>query len=520
MVRVFGFTEDLVEYEDFFMDRYEITNKEYQEFVSVGGYDTEKYWTHEFIRDGRRLLQNEAVREFVDRTGRPGPATWRGGTYPDGQSDYPVGGVSWYEAAAFANFRGKTLPTVTHHTAARRHYNNNSWLIAPRSNLGTSGPLPIGTNRAMTALGIYDLVGNVREWNSNDAGLGQRATTGASWADPPYNATSIIPKSPWNRDPSNGIRLVKVFDSAEKIAKLAGPAQPLDRRDFRNLIPASDNEVEIFKRRYAYDPAPLKDEIEDVQEFEHWTRQQIAFDLPYGERGGAFLFLPKSAAPPFETVVYWPGTGALWWRSIDEAYYPAFSFIIRSGRAVAIPLFKGTYHRDDADFSITDETLWPTPESASTKKYSDYQVKHIIDFSRTIDYIKTRNDLRTEKIGYFGFSWGGEEAFIALVVDGRLDAAVLNVGGVDGSYLYRPENDPFNYVKHVRTPTLMINGEFDTAFPVDTSQKPIFELLGTEPRDKKMIITPAAHFVPQDVLIKETLDWFDKYLRVSIHMAE
>ena len=49
---------------------------------------------------------------FTDRTGRRGPATWEGGTFPPGRAEYPVTGVSWYEAAAFAEFVGKSLPTV------------------------------------------------------------------------------------------------------------------------------------------------------------------------------------------------------------------------------------------------------------------------------------------------------------------------------------------------------------------------------------------------------------------------
>jgi hypothetical protein len=58
----------------------------------------------------------------------------------------------------------------------------------------------------------------------------------------------------------------------------------------------------------------------------------------------------------------------------------------------------------------------------------------------------------------------------------------------------------------------MINGEFDIIFPLETSQKPLFELLGTDPAHKKLFVTPAAHFVPRDVLIRETLSWFDRYL--------
>jgi formylglycine-generating enzyme required for sulfatase activity len=46
--------------------------------------------------------------------GRPGPSTWEAGSYPPGQENYPVSGASWYEAAAYAEFAGTSLPTVAH----------------------------------------------------------------------------------------------------------------------------------------------------------------------------------------------------------------------------------------------------------------------------------------------------------------------------------------------------------------------------------------------------------------------
>ena len=60
----------------------------------------------------------DAIAAFTDQTGRRGPATWEAGTYPQGQAEHPVGGVSWYEAAAYAAFRGKSLPTIYHWTRA------------------------------------------------------------------------------------------------------------------------------------------------------------------------------------------------------------------------------------------------------------------------------------------------------------------------------------------------------------------------------------------------------------------
>ncbi len=99
-----------------------------------------------------------------------------------------------------------------------------------------------------------------------------------------------------------------------------------------------------------------------------------------------------------------------------------------------------------------------------------------------------------------------------LAVEERIDAAVLNVGGLTGFRRTLPEADPFNFVTRVRSPVLMLNGEYDIVFPLETSQQPMFELLGTDQKHKKHYVMPASHVLPRDVLIRETLDWFDRYL--------
>jgi len=168
MVRVRGFAHDLVDYDDFFMDRFEVTNRDFERFVAADGYENPSYWQQAFTEGGADIPFEEGVARLVDRTGRPGPATWSGGAYPNGQGDFPVGGISWYEAAAYAKFVGKELPTPTHFDRAKEFIRENSWLVAPRSNLESDGPRPVGEHRAMTTTGIFDTVGNVREWCWNE----------------------------------------------------------------------------------------------------------------------------------------------------------------------------------------------------------------------------------------------------------------------------------------------------------------------------------------------------------------
>src|SRR5262249_25161279 len=169
MVRVLGgastFSIDLpgfghlqpVQLTDYWIDKYEVTNKQFKEFVNHGGYQKREYWKQPFVRDGRTISWEEAMAAFCDATGRRGPATWELGEYPHGQDDYPVTGVSWYEAAAYAEFVGKELPTIYHWNKAAG--TRISSAIVPLSNFGSQGTARVGSHQGMSAYGTYDMAG-------------------------------------------------------------------------------------------------------------------------------------------------------------------------------------------------------------------------------------------------------------------------------------------------------------------------------------------------------------------------
>ena len=91
----------------FDIDRFEVTNRQFKEFVDKGGYRNRVFWTEPMIDNGRTLSWEAAMARFVDPTGRPGPSTWQAGSYAEGHAEDPVTGVSWYEAAAYAARRDR-----------------------------------------------------------------------------------------------------------------------------------------------------------------------------------------------------------------------------------------------------------------------------------------------------------------------------------------------------------------------------------------------------------------------------
>jgi pimeloyl-ACP methyl ester carboxylesterase len=58
----------------------------------------------------------------------------------------------------------------------------------------------------------------------------------------------------------------------------------------------------------------------------------------------------------------------------------------------------------------------------------------------------------------------------------------------------------------------MISGKNDVLRPVETYQAPMFESLGTLEHLKRHAILDGGHLPPEEQIIRETLQWFDRYL--------
>jgi iron(II)-dependent oxidoreductase len=175
--------ERLVQVEGFFLDRFPVTNREYQQFVSEGGYEQMALWDETIW---------PAVLGFVDKSGQPGPRYWENGTHPQGQEDHPVVVVSWYEACAYARWTGKRLPTDPEWVKAgtwpvmsesgrpvQRKFPWGDAMDRRRANVWGSGhdrpvavhALPNGASIG----GVQQLVGNVWEWTTSTFGAWEPA---------------------------------------------------------------------------------------------------------------------------------------------------------------------------------------------------------------------------------------------------------------------------------------------------------------------------------------------------------
>jgi eukaryotic-like serine/threonine-protein kinase len=517
MVRVPATETNIGKLGDFFIGRYEVTNKEYKAFADSGGYRNKKYWKEPFVKDGQKLSWDEAMSAFVDQTGRPGPAAWIGGDYPEGHANYPVSGISWYEAEAYAEWAKMSLPTSVHWDVARGGLTpmlqlpqlGGFGIFAPFTNFNGKGLVKVGSLPGITAYGSYDMAGNVREWCYNETKAG-RVIRGGSWEDNTYEFGNERNAPPMDRSLKNGLRLA-FYPHREEIPERAFTGRLIDEQtDIRTIQPVSDAIFKVYKDLFTYDPTALNPRVEYRKKSPGgWIRERISFNAAYGdEKVMAYLFLPQNIPAPFQTVIYFPGSASAYTESSKdiENYYefPMFlSYLVRNGRAVLYPVYKGTFER-------SGPALLKALNEPNTYACTELVVQEVKDFRRCIDYLMTRPDIDSKKIAYMGMSWGAGMAITILAVEDRIVASVLLGPGISSAS--RPEINDVNYIRHVRTPALMLNGKYDMLVPYETSQRPMFELLGTPPADKCQILYETDHIPPRFEYIKETLAWLDKYL--------
>jgi iron(II)-dependent oxidoreductase len=184
-------------------------------------------------------VTNAQYKEFVDKTSHRTPSHWVNGTFPEGAAQLPVVNVSWQDAADYAKWAGKRLPTEIEWEVAAR--GTDGRLYPWGSNWDTSAANVDQKNGALKAVGSYpagvspcgasDMIGNVWEWTSSDY--------------EPYPGSSVA----WPKDDAGKerrpIKIIRggAFSTGSKVnATWRGfyePDKPGDRLGFRCVKDAS-----------------------------------------------------------------------------------------------------------------------------------------------------------------------------------------------------------------------------------------------------------------------------------------
>ena len=496
---------DQVYLHPFYIDKFEVTNKEFKEFVDAGGYKNPQYWVEmDFIRNGVSLTLEEAQELMTDTTGMMGPAGWEVGTYIQGTEDKPVTGVSWYEALAYARYKGNILPPMFHWAKAAFPPDEIISPISPKllktSNFSKEDISIVGQGEG--AYGTFDMAGNAKEWVWNIFG-GRGLTLGGAFDEPTYLASQTAPEARMNRSLKNGFRTARLINPRD-LNPFGDPIETQAPKDLSFYKPMSDEVFNVYSRSFQVSSTnPKFEEVYIDDSHPVWIKERIKLEVGYNnESMDVLIFRPKNSFGLSAPIIVHPGANYYTTPpEIDDINPGEFSldFLIKSGKTLIWPAWKGSLNRMPENVASNEDTL---------RRFRNQFVAWVNDTDKTLDYLETRNDIDTENIFYLGMSYGALFNTHTLLFENRYKGAILYVGGSFPTY--PPLADGINHLPRIKTPFLMLNGEQDYLVPKSAANF-FYQFTGTPTEDKKIIFYDSGHWpLPRNQMIKETLSFIDK----------
>jgi len=149
---------------DYWIDQYEVTNRQFKDFVDQGGYQKREYWKVDFQQNGKPLSWGQALALFRDSTGQPGPKDWTQGEYRKARTTIQSPVLAGTKPTLMPIRRQEPADYLSLEPGCRASFYRAN---RPASNFGGSGVLPLNQARHRS-LGTYDMAGNVKEWIWNE----------------------------------------------------------------------------------------------------------------------------------------------------------------------------------------------------------------------------------------------------------------------------------------------------------------------------------------------------------------
>ena len=499
-----------IKIEPFTISKFEVSNKEYQEFIDSGGYSNPKFWHFPITIDNRSYDFKSSMKLFTGKYGKPGPANWSYGKFPDGLENHPVTGISWFEANAYAKFRNLDIPNVfqwlyASGTGFSGIYDSK---MIDDSNFNSNQMREVTDTRG-NANGVYNIAGNVKEWLHNPFGdkKDEYSILGGSYQEPSYYVKNYASLPPVDRSIGNGIRLVKNLNTDQKDQNKT-LVVPDFYRDITSEPDVSDEVFELFKSQFDYKKTELNVSTQIADDFQSgYTLETFNLNTTYDSKEKLFGYIiySNNYKDRYSPVIVVPSARAILNKTVDELpenILSQFKYLIDEGYAIFHPIYFNTYSRERAI------NTWLPNES---EEYKEMIVKWGQDYKRSLDYLQTRKDFKFKNLSYYGYSLGSRYANILLAIDNRVRSAFIVVGGLRMQRA-KKEIDEHFYLRRVKTPIFHIVGKLDATLGYEDVYLPWKKLVGTDLDDLKTLeLDDFGHGIPKDTIVKYHKSWIEKY---------
>ena len=266
-------------------------------------------------------------------------------------------------------------------------------------------------------------------------------------------------------------------------------------------------------RYYEYDQAiPLNDSVEVVMDTISFKLLNVTYTSLNDRKVTGLLSLPKNVSGPLPVIILMHGLGDH--KAVDYVEFGNDLFLKNGYAVMRIDISDhGDRKGEVFDFDLTGPyKYWSRSVISQT----------VFDLRRTIDFVETRKELDSNRIGYYGISLGGIIGTIFCGVDERIKVPIVALAGGQLNLLYEQNAfskdakdfvsiiEPLNFVSQISPrPFLMLNAKNDDIVPPTMSK-----LLFNKAEDPKKIIWYNAKHrdAPLDTIYGDGIKWFNKNL--------
>ena len=289
-----------------------------------------------------------------------------------------------------------------------------------------------------------------------------------------------------------------------------GSAQGQARQEVSNpeLPEVSDEVFQSIVQFYEYDrDIPLEARVLKKEELEHGNREKILFKGVNNTRVPAYLTIPKTGAKSHPVVVIVDGIYGSKERWFDDESWPRggvmTASLLRAGYAVLI--LDAAYHGER-----TSEYDYVSPPYLFTlpNEFRHMVIQTATEHRRAMDYLSTRSDIDTSRIGMMGLSMGALITFELSSIDPRIKTAVAGVVPPLRLKVLEPV-DVCTFANHVRCGSfLMFMGNEDSYYSMEEAR----EIFSRIPISQKEFVEYDSGHQPPVEYIKKVTNWFEKHL--------
>jgi dienelactone hydrolase len=281
----------------------------------------------------------------------------------------------------------------------------------------------------------------------------------------------------------------------------------------------SDDAFKAILQFYQYDKdIPLDPIVIKQSENEEYTLEKITFKGADELLVPGYFAVPKKGTPPYPCILQLHGmtlSKEQWWEEDSWHMGPPLSpKLLENGFAVLAidyPL-----HGERSILYGYENTARMVFRKRMIYRFRNMVISGVIDCRRALDYLESREEIDSTRLGVIGSSLGGTMSLLLTGVDSRIKVATALVAPTVIRPIYEGQPDissiaPYNFVRAFnQRPVLMLMGKNDDFNYTVEGAKALYDLI--EGDSKEIYFYGCGHRLPEEHISK-AMEWFVKHLK-------